>query len=137
MRVFIALKVPRGDPAREQVSALLAEQVRQAGHTPFVAWEEIVRAGLSTPAEFMPFVRGAIAESGLLLAAYHPELRGGLIEMGIAYAGNVPIWLLHPAGGAVSSSALGCASRVIAYADFDDLRLQLQENFRNECFQRV
>ena len=130
MRVFIALKVPRGDPAREQISALLAEQVRLAGHTPFVAWEEILRAGLTSPAEFMPFVRQAMLKSGLLLAAYHPELRGGLIEMGMAYAWDVPIWLLHPAGQVVSSSALGCASRVSAYADLGDLRMQLQENFR-------
>lgn len=131
MRVFIALKVPRGDTQREQLSALLAEQVRLAGHTPFVAWEEIVRAGLTSPAAFMPFVRQAILESDLLLVAYHPELRGGLIEMGIAYAAGIPIWLLHPAGGALSSSARGCAGRVIAYANLDNLRTRLKENFQN------
>ena len=51
----------------------------------------------------------------------HPELRGGWIETGIAYADRVPIWLLHRSDEKVSSSGRGCAQRVLTYHNLEDL----------------
>lgn len=130
MKIFIVIRVPRDDPRREELAALAERTTRLAGHMPFVAYQEIIRAGISQPREFMPFVRREIAGAQLMLILYDSELRGGLIEAGIAYAFGVPIWLAHQAGGKVSSSALGCASRVIAYRDPDDLQEQLIECYR-------
>jgi hypothetical protein len=70
----------------------------------------------------MPFVRGHLLSCKLLLILYHPELRGGLIELGIAFAYGIPIWLTHHRGETVSSSALGCANRVLEYETLEDLK---------------
>ena len=127
MKIFIVVKVPRGNVERRQIAERIAALTRQAGHHPFVAYQEIVKQGLSEPAAFMPFARQHVRSSGLLIVVYHPELRGGLIEMGIAYAEGIPIWLLHKAGENISSSALGCADLVVEYQDLDDLSNLLLE----------
>src|SRR5512139_816413 len=121
MEIFIAMKAlageahPGGDIRREQL----------AGLVPFVATQEIARQGL-TPAQFMPFVRQRIQQAGLVIVIYDAELRGGLIEEGIAYAVGVPIWLLHRRGERVSSSARACAALVIEYAHLPALRQVLE-----------
>ncbi len=97
-----------------------------AGHTPFAAWQEIEQRGLLA-VEFMPFVRQQISKSDLLLVLYHPELRGGLIEMGIAYGFGIPVWLAHRTGERVSSSALGCASETIPYNTLEELARILRD----------
>jgi len=131
MKVFISLKIPRGNMELEKAAALLADAASQAGHEPFVAYREIRQRELVSPAEFMPFVRQEIRSSDLVIVLYDVELRGGLIEAGIAYACEIPIWLLHRLGERVSSSALGCAERVIAYQDLDNLREQLAHAMAN------
>jgi hypothetical protein len=120
MEIFISMKVSRGNILREQLAGLIAEAALQAGHTPFVATQEIARRGL-TPQQFMPFVRQRIQQAGLVIVIYDAELRGGLIEEGIAYADGVPIWLLHRQSEQVSSSARACAERVIEYESLDEL----------------
>ena len=80
MKVFIVIRVPRHDARREVLAALAERTPRLARHTPFVAYQEIIRAGISQPSEFMPFVRREIATAQLALILYDPELRGGLIE---------------------------------------------------------
>jgi hypothetical protein len=126
MKIFLSLKAPSGDDDRRAASLALAQAVESAGHTPLAAWQEIERRGLS-PQEFMPFVREALRACNLLLVVNHPELRGGLIELGIAYAYGIPIWLAHRPTERVSSSALGCASRVLIYQSLDDLKRQLSQ----------
>jgi len=130
MKVFIVVKVPRGDLEREKIASTLAAEVRRAGFEPFVAFQEVIERGIDSPAEFMPFVRRHIRQSGLALVAYHPELRGGLIEMGIAFETGVPIWLLHKPGEPISSSALGCADRLIEYQSLEDLAGKLLAEFK-------
>ena len=115
MKIFLSLKVPRGDAKIESIILHLKNVIRSAGHIPFVATDEIARAGLTNPAEFMPFVRTHLAEMDLFLLVYHPELRGGLIEAGIAYEREIPIWVCHQVGEKVSSSLLGCAEETIEY----------------------
>jgi hypothetical protein len=65
-----------------------------------------------------------------MIVLYHPELRGGLIELGLAYAQSIPIWLCYPSGQRVSSSALGCADLTIEYVDIESLQKQLSTNLR-------
>ena len=127
MKIFLSLKAPRDDGDLRAASLALAKAVGAAGHEPFAAWKEIEEQGLS-PREFMPFVREHLRRSDLLLVLYHPELRGGLIELGIAYAYGIPIWLAHPSGGRVSSTALGCANLVLQYSSLEDLQDMLREH---------
>jgi hypothetical protein len=126
MKIFISLKAPRDDNDLCAASLVLAEAVRAAGHEPFIAWQEIEEKGLS-PQQFMPFVREQLRTCDLLLVLYHPELRGGLIELGIAYAYGIPIWLAHRGEEQVSSSALGCVDLVLEYASLDDLQKKVLE----------
>lgn len=119
------MRVPRGNAELEQASDRIAAAILAAGHEPFIAWREIERGRLASET-FMPFVRRHIQNCGLLLALYHPELRGGLIEMGVAYASSLPIWLAHRPGEPVSSSALGSASRALVYTCLADLSQQLR-----------
>jgi hypothetical protein len=127
MNIFISLKAPRDDGDLRVASLALAEAVRAAGHEPFIAWYEIEEKGLS-PRQFMPFVREHLHTCDLLLVLYHPELRGGLIELGIAYAYGIPIWLAHQSGDTISSSALGCADLVLVYSGLEELKDMIREH---------
>ena len=127
MKIFISQKAPRGDENLLTASLALADTVRAAGHEPFLAWREIEQLGLSAR-QFMPFVRDHLRTCELLLILYHPQLRGGLIELGIAYAGGIPIWLAHSRGQRVSSSALGCADLVLEYSGLDDLHKMILDH---------
>ena len=129
MKVFSATKVPRRDPQRLKLARLAGEVTRQAGHQPFLAYQEILERGLSEARDFMPFVRQHIRQAGLVVLLYDLQLRGGLIEAGIAYADGVPLWLFYQAGCRVSSSALGCAERALSYTDLDDFAGQLSACF--------
>ena len=130
MNIFISLKAPRDDGDLRVASLALAEAVRAAGHKPFVAWQEIEEKGLS-PHQFMPFVREHLRACDLLLVLYHPELRGGLIELGIAYAYGIPIWLAHRGEEQVSSSALGCVDLVLEYASLEDLQKKILDTLQS------
>jgi hypothetical protein len=125
MKILIVTKNLRDHPSRENVVSQVCELVRQAGHEPFLAYLEIGRQGLVDAREFMPFVRNHIRKSSLMIVLYEPELRGGLIEMGVAYAFEVPIWLFYRLGERLPSSALGCARQVIPYTSLQDLSSQL------------
>lgn len=108
---------------------LIEGQVYAAGMTCFVAPRELQRCGL--PAGFMQTIRAEIQCSDLMIVLYAPELRGGLVELGMAYALDNPIWLLCRAQEKVSNTALECASKIIRYKDADDLRTQLQVEIVN------
>ncbi len=127
MRIFLSLKVPRGDVEREAIVSQLEEAIRATGHIPFVAVDEIVEAGLTAPKDFMPFVRDELADCDLMVVVYHPELRGGLIEVGIAYQRKIPIWLCHKAEEKVSSSMIGCTDEIFEYVGVDDLSEKILE----------
>jgi len=125
MKILIVTKALRDQPQRESMVNSVVEQVRQAGHEAFLAYHEIIRQGLVDAQEFMPFARHHIRKSSLVVVLYEPDLRGGLIEMGIAYAYDVPIWLIYRLGERLPSSALGCARQVIPYTSPEDLSSQL------------
>jgi hypothetical protein len=90
-----------------------------------VASDEIAGQGLIDPKRFMPFVRGHLRNASLVILLNHPDLRGGLIEAGMAYAWDIPIWLCHKPGERVSSSMRGCAAVTIIYETLDDLQDKL------------
>ena len=75
----------------------------------------------------MPFVRQHLATCDLCIVIYHPELRGGLIEAGIAYQRRIPIWLCHKPNEKVSSSMRGCSDLVLTYNDANDLKEKIKE----------
>jgi len=127
MKIFLSLKAPRDDNDLRTASQAVAEAIRSAGHEPIAAWQEIEEKELS-PQQFMPFVREYLRTCDLLFVLYHPELRGGLIELGIAYAYGVPIWLAHPLGQRVSSSVLGCADRILVYSSLEELTQRIREH---------
>ena len=125
MKIFVAMRVPRHDPSAEQLATAVGEVISAAGHTPFIAYQEIARRGLP-PEQFMPYVRDEISTSNIVLVIYSPDLRGGLIELGIAYALGVPVWLaIHP-GKHVSTSALACASKVFNFTTAQELSDELR-----------
>jgi hypothetical protein len=120
MKLLIAMRVPRADPAAERLVVDIAEAITSAGHVPFIAYQEIAWRGL-TPKQFMPFVKEEISTSNIVLVVYSPDLRGGLVELGIAYALGVPIWLAASKGEHVSTSALACASQVFYFSTAQEL----------------
>ena len=126
MKIFVSMKVPRADVELASIISALDSTIRTAGHTPFIATDEIAKAGMTSPKEFMPFVRQHLATCDLCIVIYHPELRGGLIEVGIAYERRIPIWLCHKPKEKISSSMLGCSDVVLTYNDVDDLKEKAQ-----------
>jgi hypothetical protein len=132
MKIFIAIKVPRTDLQLRQAADLLFETVSSIGHEPFLATDEIAVRGLTSPYDFMPFVREHLNSADLLILLNHPDLRGGLIETGMAYAWKIPIWLCHKPGECVSSSMRGCADVTIEYGTLDDLQDKLSQHLKNQ-----
>ncbi|MCW5876041.1 MAG: hypothetical protein KIS85_04075 [Anaerolineales bacterium] len=122
MQVFVSAKAAY----TEQVDLLdlIEARLEAAGRPCFIATRELERRGLAPG--FMDAIRVELQRSDLLIVLYAPELRGGLVELGIAYALDIPIWLLCQAGEKVSRTALECASKVISYGDLEDLRTKLQ-----------
>ena len=132
MNVFIGMKVPREDQSLRRAADLLFAAVRSAGHQPFVATDEIARRQLKDSNDFMPFVRDALRDMDLVIVLHHAELRGGLIEAGIAYAWDIPIWLCRRPDERVSSSMRGCADVIVEYDDLDDLHDKLFNKLTKE-----
>lgn len=130
MKIFVSMKVPRADVELASVISTLDSTIRTAGHEPFIATQEIANAGITSPQAFMPFVREHLATCDLCIVIYHPELRGGLIEVGIAYQRRIPIWLCHKSDENVSSSMLGCADMVLTYNDVNKLAEKLKRELR-------
>jgi hypothetical protein len=132
MKIFIGMKVPRQDESLRHSAERLSAIVKSAGHQPFVAADEIAQRTLKDPQDFMPFVRKHLQESDLVIILNHPELRGGLIEAGMAYAWNIPIWLCYRTSEKVSSSLYGCAAVTIEYSNLDDLDDKLSRRLRTQ-----
>ena len=132
MKIFVSMKVPRADVELASVISALDSAIRTSGHTPFIATQEIASAGLTSPQDFMPFVRRELATCDLCIVVYHAELRGGLIEAGMAYERRIPIWLCHKPGEKVSSSMLGCTDIVLTYNDVNDLQKRVSDQLQQE-----
>ena len=130
MKVFIAVRVPHTDTGYGDVIDVVTQTVLTGGHEPFIAYQEIARRNLS-PEQFMPYVRQEISTSDLIIVVYSADLRGGLIELGIAYGLGISVWLVVKSGQQVSSSALGSASHVIDYASTQELKTKLLQSFLN------
>jgi hypothetical protein len=130
MKIFIGMKAPRTDKELRLAADLLPVTVKSAGHDPFLATDEIAQHELSSPQDFMPFVRDRLRLADLVIVLNHPELRGGLIEAGMAYAWDIPIWLCHKPGERVSSSMRGCAEVTIEYETLNDLQDKLSSQLK-------
>ena len=132
MKIFVSMKAPRGDVELVSLISALDSAIRTSGHTPFIATQEITNAGMTSPKDFMPFVRQELATSDLCIIGYHPELRGGLIEVGIAYERRIPILLCYKPSEKVSSSMLGCADVELQYNDESELKEKVRERLNRQ-----
>jgi len=128
MKAFVSLKFSRGDNELEQLALMMQDTIRQAGYEAFVASREIASQGLTNPKDFMPFVRQQVEDCDLMIVLYHPDLRGGLVELGLAFARGIPIWLCHKPCEKISTSALGCTELTLEYSSLADLRKKLLIN---------
>ena len=126
MKIFVVIKALRGHAERMSLAEAVRRVIQDCGHEVFLASWEIEQRGISDPRQFMLLVREQIRGSDLMIILYDAELRGRLIEEGIAYADGVPIWLAHRRGERVSSSALGCAESVVEYSDSQELAQRLR-----------
>ena len=131
MKIFVAIRQPRHDLTAGTLTNCITSVIQSLGHMAFIAYSEIIQRNL-TPRQFMPYVRHEISTSDLVIVVYSANLRGGLIELGIAYALDIPIWLAVPAGEYVSSSALACAAQVVEYATEQDLEAKLHHLIAGE-----
>ena len=57
MKIFVSLKVPRGDAKLEQLALLIRDIIQRTGHEAFIANDVITRQELTDPKDFMPYVR--------------------------------------------------------------------------------
>lgn len=117
--IFVCLKYSH--PNVDHLAHTLSEVILAAGHQPVIAYQEITERGFTTGQLWMPFVRDLLHEADLLVVVHDPQLRGGLIEVGIAYALDVPVWLLHQQAETVSHSLLGCAEQILVYEQWADI----------------
>ncbi len=129
MKIFVTIKTPRADAFLNALAAQLETEITHAGFTPFIATKELEKRGL-TPG-FMQYIRQQIEQSDVLLLLYHPDLRGGLIEQGIAYTLHIPVWLAHPTGEKISTTARECATQIIPYTSHQDLLTRLHQAFQS------
>ena len=124
--IYLAYK--HDDAASQQLAQELAEHLGDHGHRTLLAPLEIARHKLSVH-ERMRWVKQQLEHTAWLVVLEHPQLRGGLIELGIAHALGVPSVVCHHPGARVSSSALGCALAVLTHHDSLDLAQQLRQVF--------
>ena len=124
MKVFIVARGQHGQAEEVQAAETAAQAVEASGQEPLIAYREITQRGM-VAREYMPFVRQEIRQAGLLVVIFNPELRGGLIEVGIAYADGVPVWLLHKPGEQMPNSLQACADKFIVYSNLDELKTKL------------
>lgn len=120
MKIFVTL---RATSETHTLADLLETEITRAGHTPFIASRELAKRGLQPG--FMPYICEELESSHLLLLLYHPDLRGGLIEQGIAYALGIPVWLAYPTDLKLSTTARECATKLIPYQTPEHLLAQL------------
>jgi hypothetical protein len=125
MKIFVTIKPPREDNSLQTLAAQIETEIKTAGFIPFIASKELEKHGL-TPG-FMRFIEAHIRQSGLMLILYHHELRGGLIEEGMAYALGIPIWLAYHTDMKVSTTARECAATRIEYSSHKNLVSRLQQ----------
>ena len=124
MNIFVSIKPAPASEPHPTLADLIEAAIEQAGFTPFIAVQELQKRGL-TPG-FMKYIRQQIEQADQMIVLYHPDLRGGLIELGIAYVLGIPIWLAHPTGQKVSTTALECSTKIITYHNQQILLTHLQ-----------
>lgn len=130
MKVFLVAKYSRGNDELAELADILVKTTQEAGHTPFVGWREIRHKHLSTGREWMPFIKRLLSTCDLLILVYEESLRGGFVELGMAYALSLPIWVLSRPEQSISNSVQGCAENMLLYESLDELSHCLLEAYR-------
>lgn len=130
MKVFLVVKYSRGNDGLAELADTLVATTHRAGHTPFVGWREIRQKHLSAGREWMPFIKTLLSTCDLLILVYEESLRGGFVELGMAYAQSLPIWVLSRPGQSISNSVQRCAEKMILYESLDELPQRLFNEYR-------
>lgn len=78
----------------------------------------------------MPFIKTLLRTCDLLILVYEESLRRGFVELGMAYAQSLPIWILAKPGQSISSSVQGCAAKMILYESLDEASHRLFNEYR-------
>ncbi|HLZ55691.1 MAG TPA: hypothetical protein VKR06_01985 [Ktedonosporobacter sp.] len=129
---FLVIKYSRGQDELAELADTLAKATQEAGHTPSVGWREIRERHLSTGHEWMPFIKGMLSTCDLLILVYDESLRGGFVELGMAYAQALPIWVLARPGQSISNSVQGCAEKILLYESLEEASHRLLQAFRQD-----
>jgi len=61
----------------------------------------------------MPLIKRLLSTCDLLILVYEEALRGGFVELGMASAQSLPIWVLSRSGQSLSNSVRGCAENIL------------------------
>jgi hypothetical protein len=130
MKVFLVIGYKRTTGGSEELADSLVTVTQLADHTPCVGWREIRKRHFSTGREWMPFIKTLLSTCDLLILLYEDSLRGGFVELGIAYAQSLPIWVLSRPGQSISHSVQGCAEKIILYESLDRLPHLLLQAYR-------
>jgi hypothetical protein len=129
MKVFLVVKYSCGNDELAELADTLVTVSQEAGHTPFVGWREIRKRHLSAGRDWMPYIKRLLSTCDLLILVDEESLRGGFVELGMAYAQSLPIWVLCRPGQSISNSVQGCAEKIIRYESFDELSHHLLEAY--------
>jgi hypothetical protein len=129
MKVFLVAKYSRGNDELAALADTFVTATQRAGHTPVVGWREIRKRQLSTGREWMPFIKALLSTCDLLILVYEESLRGGFVELGMAYAQSLPIWVLSKPEQSISNSVQGCAEKLLLYESLDDVSHRLLQAY--------
>jgi hypothetical protein len=129
MNVFIVVKYNCGNTELDALADELERVTHAVGHRPVVGWREVVQRQFTSGQEWMPFIKQCIRTCNLFILMYDESLRGGFVELGIAYAAQIPIWVLCKEGTRISNSVRGCANKIISYRDLAMASEQLRDAY--------
>ena len=131
MNIFIVVKYRQGNDELTTLANTLAAATQAVGHLPLVGWREIRKRNFSSGREWMSFIKTMISTCALLVLVYDESLHGGFVELGIAYARAIPIWVLSRPGQMLSNSVGGCAEKIILYESTEALYTHLVKAYQS------
>ena len=120
MKVFLVPTESRGNDEFAERTDTVGTGTQAAGHTPFVGWREIRQRHCSPGREWMPCIKRLLSTCDLLILVYEEALRGGCVELGMASAQSLPLWVPSRSGQSLSNSVQGCAENMVLSESLDE-----------------
>jgi 2'-deoxynucleoside 5'-phosphate N-hydrolase len=122
MKLFLSIKYHADHSNREQIEGVTAA-LRKHGWQTICVTRDIEGWGTRpvSAGELMTQTFAAIDECDLLLVELSEKGVGIGLEAGYAYARNIPIVVVAPTGGDISTTLQGVARRFGWYDDYDEI----------------